>query len=404
MDQVKVYLEVLKKHHFWVLSGLIVLAAFIGWYLATGSLAKEFNTNQAKVASRFGTVAGVIAEDPHPNDQWKEALETQTSKLSQIILKTWQELYSKQKEKVLKWPKIDDEFLPTMQSLRPDQEIPRRMRDTYRYDVKRRFPELVQSIGALPVDGPDAPKRAGAGDAKQDAIVTWNSSNQEEITKDFVWSELPTSQQVRFAQEDLWAYTALLNVIKAVNEGATGNHNARLKKIERIAIGQRAADVFVEKAAAGLVGLGSQGPVPPPAPRGSASQGELANRYVDERGNPLAADSEKPKQFNRIPVFMRVTIDQRELGKFLVLCANSPLPIEVRQFRLESPEYLVSKGDRNQRGTGGGAGKTLDLTPATDAGYYDVAIEVFGIIYIFNPPDPSIVTSSQVAAARAESE
>ena len=45
MEQVKVYLAVLKKHHFWLLVVVAMLLATYGWYAGTKALDAQFASN-----------------------------------------------------------------------------------------------------------------------------------------------------------------------------------------------------------------------------------------------------------------------------------------------------------------------------------------------------------------------
>jgi hypothetical protein len=277
------------------------------------------------------------------------------------------------------------------------------------------------------------------------------------------WPQTPTSQQVRYAQENLWVCRALLSIVARVNELATGHHDANIKEIQVLSIGQQAATEFqtgmapnrifrpVLAAAVGPGGYPAPGSSPVPVTGGGAAYppaasgvlgGPLAaspdgtpidparlldqGRYVDAQGKPLdagaAAGAAPSVEFKRMPVYLRLVIDQREVTRLLAECANSPLPVEVRQLRLNPPKNFSPGGGggspvypgrpggaypaypgRMPPGYGGGAAAarpaavpqsvvsdTVELTPKVDdpdATLYDIPIELHGIIYIFNPPD-----------------
>ena len=123
-------------------------------------------------------------------------------------------------------------------------------------------------------------------------------------------------------------------------------------------------------------------------------------RYVDEKGMPLGAGATAPPEFKRMPVFLNLLIDQREVSRLLVECANSPLPIEVRQVRVSPAEQSTTPAAGRQHSQGlnmGGGGGPNGGRPRPfaarnsdeerDKNPYDVIVEISGIIYIFNPPD-----------------
>ncbi len=110
-------------------------------------------------------------------------------------------------------------------------------------------------------------------------------------------------------------------------------------------------------------------PAPPAAtpgmPPGQAKAAD-EGRYVDEKGMPLVAGAAAPPEFKRMPIFMQLLFDQREISRLLVECANSPLPIEVRQLRVSPAEPGTTMvGGRPAHNAG------LKLTPGPGAGRGD---------------------------------
>jgi hypothetical protein len=89
-------------------------------------------------------------------------------------------------------------------------------------------------------------------------------------------------------------------------------------------------------------------------------------RYVDEKYQPLPASrlrgaltSRSPEDAllavaKRMPVRIRVGIDQRKLNVFLAQCGNAKLPLEVRQVRINRPPAPV--GGMGGYGMAGGGG------------------------------------------------
>ena len=52
MEKFRAFLEVLKKYHFWVLCGLIVLLSFVSWFLATSDEEKRFIARKRQIEGR----------------------------------------------------------------------------------------------------------------------------------------------------------------------------------------------------------------------------------------------------------------------------------------------------------------------------------------------------------------
>jgi hypothetical protein len=307
----------------------------------------------------------------------------------------------------------------------------------------------------------------------------------------------PTTLQVLYAQEDLWVLQALMEVIRKTNGEIDSRHEATVKTIESIWIG-RAAPPRVGRVQrlmqggmggpgegmspygdAGAMGspMGSSAASPEaggsmsagPGPQGSMSAGPSAGpgapgmtpgtggvpsfdpgewRYVDTNYKPveikqlreaLKANPPDPKNAflvvaKRMPLRMRLVVDQRKLHRLMAECGNSPLPIEIRQVRINrqagaaggvdsgmAPGYGGGEVGGMTPGYGGGEIGGMPMGSGTAApeagpgpGYgapeggmfggmmgagdlksraivsstnpaYDVPIELYGVIYIYNP-------------------
>jgi len=284
---------------------------------------------------------------------------------------------------------------------------------------------------------------------KQDMIgvVEWNPAERQRIKERFIWKGgAPTTREVLLAQEDLWVYQALLTVIKNTNEGAQRHDKAYVKRIEALDIGRDATQRFTRdtRGSYGTSGLGIPSNVPGALPSGEVDQFSqptapvpspgfpsataspaasptakltgrelqlLTNRYVDNNGEPLAADAAHPyAEFKMMPIYMRLRIDQRRIPRLLAECANSNMPIEIKaiefqpgrglRFDLGALERKSSEDSQGGVGGGGfvgfgspvGSAKTpssYDIQEDSDT-TYDVTLELNGIIYIFNPPDERV--------------
>jgi hypothetical protein len=153
-----------------------------------------------------------------------------------------------------------------------------------------------------------------------------------------------------------------------------------------------------------------------------ASPDPVEGRYVaGKAGNyePISAEtlknaatSDKVEEAylavaKRMPVRMRVTIDQRKINKFLVECGNADLMLEVKQVRI-NPNLADIKTIAGQHTGGGGAAQGGANIGAGNIGRgaqggddrqknsdnpWDVVVEVYGIIYIFNPPSMKRLTA-----------
>lgn len=173
-------------------------------------------------------------------------------------------------------------------------------------------------------------------------------------------------------------------------------------------------------------------------PGGSPAGGKIdpaEGRYVDNNYLPLPAarlrgalTSTDPKDAilavaKRVPVRMRFRMDQRKLNVLLAECGNSSLPVEVRQVRINRDPAAVGSGSMGGGGFGGAEGAMPGSTysgggsegmamPGAEGGFAMegmggrsaqrgsitadatvdgnlVNVEVYGIVYIYNPVNKS---------------
>ncbi|TWT33258.1 hypothetical protein [Blastopirellula retiformator] len=312
--------------------------------------------------------------------------------------------------------------------------------------------------------GPMGGANPGVG-VKERPVVLWDSANQQMIqAKSFDWSKRPnnrpTPREVLYAQEDLWVLENLMRIIKAVNGDTTEHHLAAIKRIEAIELGKGVANQRIQLelppmiAAAGedgmemgmdgmgmgmdgigMDGMGMDGMDPEMMGMdgmgmdgmgmdgmgmdGMGMGGAMAPvdpamfRYVDKDYKKIDAETLKTAMTSpteegyylavakRLPVRMRITIDQRKIDKLLVECGNADLMLEVRQLRL-NPTTGASGGMGGMGGFAGGMPGGFeggfDGGPGMPGGgqqkvdnRYDVPIEVYGIVYIYNPVNKELL-------------
>ncbi len=344
MDQVRTALAWLKKHHFWVLTGLAVLIALGCWWSAAGKMSAKYEADQKTIKGGFDTVQAVKSASFHANQTIndKEIGEIQT--LSKSVAKLWQVLYDKQRENVLKWPTaLSKEFRDAVEKMQFAEDIPRELRNNYQNYIELHFPELPKQISARPLEAneaggpggpgefrrsyiPNTPGGANSGPEDNDYICEW--LDQSVIRDELNFPQRPSSLRIWVTQEDLWVYHTLLDVIAKTNQaaGATRMSNAAVKVVYSLEVGSRAAPysrkpgrLLVPPAVATATDAGpmGMGPIPggPPAggpmgerPGGPPSMGMgpgvgpgngpmtpaqeqsflLSGRYLDDKDQPIA--------------------------------------------------------------------------------------------------------------------
>ena len=399
MDKVKVFLGYAQKYHFWILCVVATLAGLVGWYMASGTLAEQYAANKGTVTGKFSALQAIQQNQYPPNDNWTTALATLTKQEQQEVEETWKGVYAAQ-QAVLSWPEVmlkTRGFERFINSSPPTAELPKEWLLAYQTEVlDEEFPKLAQIVGAAPLDEPSRPGE------KSETVYPVRWENQAEVRKSLeLRGPPPTSLQVRLRQEDYWVLQALMNIIRKTNEGA--QYSPRVKVIEQLQIGADAAEEYTKGMGPGHIsklatGEGGGAHDEPPAEMGGGESAEMPgeapppdqDRYVDAEGKTLAAGTSQDQQFKRLPIYLKLVMDQREITRLLTECANYPLPVEVRQLRI------------NPGGEGGnGQGKKKEQERAPIPGEaYNVTVELHGIIYLFNPPDKSKLGSdSDVAAA-----
>ena len=141
-----------------------------------------------------------------------------------------------------------------------------------------------------------------------------------------------------------------------------------------------------------------------PLPKQDVLASLVANRYVDNNYQPiadLAGLEASAAVAKRIPVRMRLLVDQRSLNRLLIACANSKLTLEVRQLRfnpqgesLGARKAFGGSGEDRGRATGGFGRQNAETKQLPNYTSFDRMVELYGIVYIFNPVDESKIGNS----------
>ena len=431
MDQLKEILRHLKRIHFWIICPLVVAIGIGAWFLAIGKLNEEKENNVSNIEGNFSQVRSVSSVSPHPNANVAGEMEKLITKTREEIKKAWENKVAQQAE-VLTWPDFPwpaarkETFLRTVQPLRPIERYVKVEEDgrhtdilnlwyldNYRDYIWQELPKLAELAGAAwVVRADDSSNIPGNADERQaNTIVYWEPASQKSILdKHFPWkSRSPSALQILYAQEDLWVLRHLMQIISRTNENATTRHSAAVRKILDIKIGKDAVYSDVTVTDISEEGGGTSRPTT------QSQQSQDANaipdpaegRYVDKNYEPLSAEILRqvmehegdldPEQAylavaKRIPLRMRVSIDQRHINRLLVECANSELTVEVRQLMI-NPDFTPARS-RAAGGSGGfaevgfGGPRNANATQESASQFpFDLDVELYGIVSIYNPVD-----------------
>lgn len=393
------------------------------------------------------------------------------------------------------------------------EELDATARQRYRDFIDVELPKLADIIGAR--WGAAATVAPTAATSPKPVTVYWDPSDQTRLQRTrFYWgNRWPTTLEVLYAQEDYWVLRSIMEIIKATNGDVEYRYQAAVKTIAFIDLGRDVVGVSGSfagtlgtggmlgsgggeaDAAGGFVGgfpassmggmsglmagagggatsIGS-GEIASGGSRGPVAAGPLTdpgdNRYVDLKFQPLTAqriraafESRNPDDAflmvaKRMPVRMRVKVDQRKLPKLLAECGNARMQLEVKQVRINRPPMRGSRqsggatgsflggtgstppppGEPTSMGAGAGAAAGVSLPPGGTAAFggaegesdaagavgfgaagsvgffgstppagtigpgstagrtaaisdespFDVDVEIYGIVYIYNPVD-----------------
>ena len=251
MDKVKVFLAVLKKHHFWVLAGLVLILGLTIYVAAAADLQGRYQTRSKKLNDAVQQARQITQVTEHPNEQkiknWDLARDLQKEK----VLASWKALYDKQQKENPWPPKLGKDFLDVIKALKPDEEIPVQQCGLYQHFIESELEPLFAIVdyrhlelielkeGERPGAVPEPLERRAPWVAWEPwgAWPAWRAGhggprrrrrpNLQNRRNGRLESSGPTTDQMGvqllqppqfgasdLAQEDYWVYQALLNIIK----------------------------------------------------------------------------------------------------------------------------------------------------------------------------------------------
>lgn len=274
MEQLRTVLAWMAKHHFWLLSGLAVLISFTVWYLAAGDLTTRKEANLKTIQSAFQQQQTLSSTQPKPSPDVIKEQDAQIAALAAETERIWQELYDRQRQDVLQWPKqLPPAFLREVEKKEFGDEIGPLQADAYGDYIRGRFADLPKIINANEIDEQSTPGgygggrggggefggfggfgRGGAGGGgieldeqgnpiEPDYTVFWTPADQERIKAELDWPSRQSHWRIWVTQEDLWVYETVLRAIAATNKkkGATRQSNAAITTIGAVEVGRDAA-------------------------------------------------------------------------------------------------------------------------------------------------------------------
>ncbi|HEX5442484.1 MAG TPA: hypothetical protein VFW87_01585 [Pirellulales bacterium] len=405
MDQVKVYLGVAKKHHFWILVLITIVVAVVVWIMATNSLAKTYTANKQTIESAKQSVekAANPGEDGLlPNRSFKEKVDTLHEGLKQQVYQAWEKLYARQAG-LFHWPDMDvgredGKLYNIGKEVKPNDKIPGFALTIFNQQyVKEEWADLFETVKIRRPKGSDEEGELNGDDegmgrfgqpvggrndgpVEYEGLVVWPKDRREAIIERYFTEGTPSSLKVRLAQEDYWLFESLIGIIIDVNGDATDSRKAPIKKIEALDVAQWAiadaqdgkgallppsgsGDATTGAAGAPVAAAPSASTTPAmPGAAGAAGAADdaknddaslLAGRYIDDKGQPLATgDPDNPyagpyAEFKQVFVHMKLIMDHRQVPALMAACGNATLPVETRELRIKMLEPQGAAGGNN---------------------------------------------------------
>ncbi|GAB5406058.1 MAG: hypothetical protein Aurels2KO_42890 [Aureliella sp.] len=299
MDQVKQLMAQVAKFQFWIVTGVAVVLASVGFFMARSTIQGLFDEQKGKLDGHFKDLTQVNSlASVHPNQHSAEQMEQIVAGLTKNVEAAWEKQYLRQKS-FMEWPveaiqgqrlvaKIQ-KYLPIETVLNEDGELapePANITDadkrTYATYFDGQMEEIAKIIGVKWVGEASSAAAAGGyggmggggygagggegyggegGDGgyggyggmggapagiprsnEPPDIVTWSKASQDETLSGIKLfsGEKPSIYQIVYTQENMWILEGLLRIIKATNGDAKANFQCAIKEIEFIRIGKPA--------------------------------------------------------------------------------------------------------------------------------------------------------------------
>lgn len=217
-------LQPLIVHKFWILFGAAVVLPVIGWGMGTSKLKEQIDERWKTLDTAFDS-AKVTGNEP--NDGWAKNLNLLNKTRTEHLQKSVKYLWDRQ-QRLMVWP---TDIKDLMANVAYRAELPESAPDLYRNSY---FLDLQRMRDVVD------PFDFATGEGK--VVVPYSAF--EPLVQRSQWAQLPpTSKEMWNAQEDIWLFTALLESIAHVNEGAEGIADAPVRVIQQVKLmgGDRAS-------------------------------------------------------------------------------------------------------------------------------------------------------------------
>src|SRR5215469_7463916 len=218
MDQVKVYLGVAKKHHFWILAVVVVVTALVVWLKASSSLARLYETNKRTIEGAEQSVNKAGSEEK-VNDQFTKKIDGLHEGLKDQVYDAWKKLYERQVA-LFKWPvKQTDAGEIDLNKYQPDEDIPQYVRAFYNENVVQdqwealltkvdiRKPREVEEQAEEENPEGEQEEVVNKRGTEYQGLVVWNEDLRKAIiSRYYTKNATPSTTRLRLMQQDAWLF------------------------------------------------------------------------------------------------------------------------------------------------------------------------------------------------------
>ncbi len=378
-----------KKYYFWPVCLIALGLALFIWSSSTGGLDKEFNSNESSYTQSKSNVDNIPSNPP--NEKAIKAVERKKNVLMHNVFNAWELLYNKQNEHN-QWPEI---IINDRQVDFNADKISGEGAEQYRYRIVEEFKKMVETLHPISerdkngiaiddeigrvasnMDSATAELANAVDKSKNDLqqsstskkeLVVWAEKDIDDLIEThFSWQRIPTTLQIRVAQEDFWIFKNLIDAIKSLNEGVDNRSAASLKEIRSLLIAGDAIEKFQARQETGFFdeknfSKTSAGSDDDMREGGEASESgsdasaggeggealkkefrELYNlRYVDKKGKGLTAEQYNASisfassginasKTRNIPVYLSLVIKQNRLSDLMSFLTNAEKPVDIK--------------------------------------------------------------------------
>ncbi len=208
MDQLKTFLTTLKRYHFWILCGVVIVTTAACWWMATAGLADQYQSRKKAIDDKF---KGLVIDPNHPNQAVIDKTRDRDTALQENVHQAWEVLYDQQKKNNPIPAELGEEFKQAfkrvenvnLENLTPKDEIPEKYREVYQNYIRRHFPTWLAMVDALrpAAGGEDQSIGPGGGpapptDQPMIGVVDWNRGDYQRLVSRFDWGLTPSTADI----------------------------------------------------------------------------------------------------------------------------------------------------------------------------------------------------------------